>query len=293
MLRVIFSMFVLAGLSTDLVRAQVPVAANPTEVKPAVPKQYTVETHKDIRYRTDADSDKDRHTLDVYCPKGAKNFPVVLFVHGGSWESGNKSIYAGFGEIFAKQGIGFVICNYRLTPKVKHPGHIEDVASAFAWTCENMGKYGGNTDGIFLCGHSAGGHLVSLLATDPQYLKVHKHSPAEIKGVAAFSGVYRIYHNESIFEKAFGANEELCKKASPLFNVKGKHPPFLIAYADKDYEHLDEMAKDMHAALQKAECPSELLLCKNRNHITIIVKFAEESDPLNQAFRNFVLGKNK
>jgi acetyl esterase/lipase len=261
--------------------------------KPAALVAFEVEKHKDIAYRTDKDADKERHKLDVYCPKGQKDFPVVLFVHGGTWKSGNKNLYAGIGEAFARTGIGFVICNYRLSPEVQHPAHVQDVAKAFAWTYENIGKYGGKADNLFICGHSAGGHLVSLLATDPEYLKAEKRSPSEIKGVVSVSGVYKIYATERVFNGPFGKDEDVCKNASPLTHVAGKHPPFLIAYADNDYPHLDEMAKDMYAALKKVDSPCDLLLCKRRTHITIITSFIDPDDTLNKAFREFVLGKGK
>lgn len=261
--------------------------------KAAAPNEFEVERHLNLPYRTDKEADKERHKLDVYCPKGQKDFPVVLFVHGGGWDSGHKILFSFYGEAFAKLGIGFVVCNYRLSPAVQHPAHIQDVARAFAWTCDNIGKYGGKADNLFVCGHSAGGHLVSLLATDPQYLKAEKRSPADIKGVVSISGVYKIYAKEKVFHDAFGKDEEVCKNASPLTHVSGKHPPFLIAYADDDIPHLDEMAKDMHAALKKVDSPSELLLCKRRNHATIMVGFISPDDPLNKAFREFVLGKGK
>ena len=260
----------------------------PTEATVAT-ASFEVEKHKDIAYRTDKDADKERHKLDIYSPKGKKDYPVVLFVHGGSWRSGSKNLYAGIGESFAKLGIGFVICNYRLSPEVQHPAHIQDVAKAFAWTRENIGKYGGKVENLYVCGHSAGGHLVSLLATDPEYLKVEKRSPADIKGVISVSGVYQIYANERVFNDPFGKNEDVCKNASPLSHVIGKHPPFLIAYADNDYPHLDEMAKDMQAALKKVDSPCELLLCKRRTHITIITSFIDPEDALNKAVREFVL----
>jgi acetyl esterase/lipase len=248
---------------------------------------FEVERHADIAYRTDPGADKDRHRLDLYCPKGGKDFPVVVFVHGGAWKSGGKGLYAGLGETFAKAGLGVVICNYRLSPQVKHPAHAEDVAKAVAWTCENVGKYGGSPDKLFLCGHSAGGHIVALLATDPSYLKAEKRSPADIKGVVAVSGVYRIAP-VAVFEAAFGKDPEVCKKASPIEHVTGAHPPFLIAYAETDYPKLDEMAKDMHAALTKANCPTDLLVCPKRNHITIITGFINPEDSLGKAFREFV-----
>lgn len=248
----------------------------------------TFERHSDIAYRTDSGADKERHTLDVYTPKGKKDFPVVLFVHGGSWKSGSKGMYAALGQSLAADGLGCVICNYRLSPAVQHPGHIEDVAKAFAWTRANAAKYGGDTDRIFVCGHSAGGHLVSLLATDPQYLKAEKLDASAIRGVASFSGVYEIVPKVKVFDGPFGTDEKVCKAASPLTHAAGKHPPFFIAYADTDFTALDKMAEDMHAALKKANSPSDLMKCKDRNHYTIITKFVEPTDPLHKEFGAFV-----
>jgi acetyl esterase/lipase len=201
-------------------------------------------------------------------------------------------MYAALGQSLANDGIGCVICNYRLSPAVQHPAHVEDVAKAFAWTCDNIGRYGGNKDQLFLCGHSAGGHLVSLLATDPQYLKAEKRSPGEVKGVASLSGVYEIAAGVPFLTDAFGKDEQVCKLASPLTHAGGKHPPFLLAYADGDFPLLDKTAERMNAALKKAESPVELVKCKDRNHYTIIIQFVDNSDPLNKAFREFVQ-KNK
>lgn len=254
----------------------------------AAPPDEPFEKHADLAYRTGAGADKERHTLDVYAPKGKKDFPTVLFVHGGSWKTGNKALYAALGQSLAADGIGCVICNYRLSPAVRHPAHVEDAAAAFAWTRANIAKYGGTKDRLFLCGHSAGGHIVALLATDPQYLKAEKCSAADVRGVCALSGVYEIVAGAKVFEAAFGADEKVCRAASPLTHAGGKHPPFLIAYADKDFAQLDTMAEAMHAALKKADNPTELVKCKDRNHYTIIIQFVNRDDPLNKAFRAFV-----
>jgi carboxylesterase type B len=259
----------------------------------APPAEDKYERHADIAYRTDKDADKVRHTLDVYVPKGKKDFPTVLFVHGGSWKSGNKNLYAALGQSLAADGIGCVICNYRLSPAVQHPAHVEDAAKAFAWTCENIGKYGGSKERLFLCGHSAGGHIVSLLATDPQYLKAERHAPGEIRGVCSLSGVYEIVAGVGLFDKAFGKDKAACKAASPLTHANGKHPPFFIAYADQDIPLLDVMAENMRGALKKAESPVEVIKCKDRTHYTIMLKFVDNEDPLNKAFRDFVKKNSK
>jgi acetyl esterase/lipase len=128
-------------------------------------------------------------------PKGKTHFPVVLLVHGGAWMVGDKcacGLYGSVGEFLASQGFGVVMPNYRLSPAVRHPAHVKDLARAFAWAHDHIGDFGGNPDQIFLIGHSAGGHLAALLATDESYLRAEGCRGRDIKGVVLMSGVYRI-----------------------------------------------------------------------------------------------------
>ena len=150
----------------------------------------------DIRYSDGPGGE----ALDVFAPKGAVNRPVVLFVHGGAWVFGDKNffgLYRSVGRFFARHGAVAVCVNYRLSPGVRHPEHVKDVARAFAWVRAHAKDYGGDPDCILLCGHSAGGHIVSLLATDESYLndprlKLTTKDRAAIKGVMSVCGVYRI-----------------------------------------------------------------------------------------------------
>jgi acetyl esterase/lipase len=255
---------------------------------PKADKPFEVEVVNDIAYNDARDADPDKHKLDLYLPKGQKDFPVLFFVHGGTWKWGDrKQRYPELGKSLAAQGLGTVIISYRLSPKVQHPAHVQDVAKAFAWTCANIGKYGGRADDIFCMGHSAGGHLVSLLATDESYLKAEKRSFADIKGVISISGVYTIVPIGPI-ASAFGTDPEVCKKASPLFNVKEKHPPFLILYADSDYPFLGDMAEKMGQTLKDAKCEVSTHKMAERNHITILTKVLEPDDPARQAVLDFV-----
>jgi len=245
------------------------------------PKKFEVETHVDLAYRADKDADPVKHKLDLYIPKGEKNFPVLMFVHGGSWKTGNKSLYAALGTTFAKQGIGVAIINYRLTGatnNVKHPDHINDVAAAFAWVHGNIKKYGGRTDRLFISGHSAGGHLVSLLATDESYLKAHQLKLTDIHGVMSLSGVYEIIPNIRIFDDQFGKDAAICKAASPLEHVKANHPPFLIGYADKDFPTIDKMSEAFCKKLVDGKCEAKTLQVIDRTHISIIIQLAMNSD---------------
>jgi acetyl esterase/lipase len=262
---------------------------------PALGK-YELEVVRDVAYYEGSDADPVKHKLDLYLPRGQKDFPILFFVHGGSWRMGDKGqlgIYKTLGSAFARQGIGTVVINYRLTPTVRHPGHIEDVARAFAWTCRNIGRYGGRADQIFLSGHSAGGHLVSLLATNESYAKQAGVTLAPVKGVIPLSGVYDI--PEKFFPAVFGSEPELRKSASPLAHVHAGLPPFLILYADKDLPDCGkEPSERFCTALKEKGIPVETREIADSNHFLIILNAPLAGSPVFQSMREFItvqLGK--
>jgi acetyl esterase/lipase len=154
-----------------------------------------VERFHGIAYWSGPGADERRHRLDLFVPRGKKGCPVVVLVHGGVWAVGDNrcfGLYSSVGEFLARSGIVAVLPSYRLSPGVKHPEHVRDLARAVAWTHRHIAEYGGRTDQLFLVGHSAGGHLVSLLATDESYLRAEGLRTADIRGIIAVSGVYRV-----------------------------------------------------------------------------------------------------
>src|SRR5262249_50869098 len=93
-------------------------------------KTFEVDAVHDVAYYEGKDAHKVKHKLDLYLPKGQKDFPVLFFVHGGAWSTGDKKffgVYSSLGRQFAKHGIGTVVTNYRLSPGVQHPEHIKDI----------------------------------------------------------------------------------------------------------------------------------------------------------------------
>jgi acetyl esterase/lipase len=162
---------------------------------PSPADAFPVEQVRDVAYYDGPDADTRYHRLDLFLPKGQRDYPVVLLIHGGGWTRGdNRSfgLYSAVAECLARQGIGVVLPNYRLSPGVKHPEHVRDVARAFAWTHAHIADYGGCPQKLFIAGHSAGGHLAALLATDETYLRAEGLRTADVKGVIGVSGVYRI-----------------------------------------------------------------------------------------------------
>lgn len=144
--------------------------------------------------------------------------------------------------------MAFVSVGYCLSPKVKYPAHIQDVAKGFAWTLANIGKFGGNPGALFLSGHSAGGHLAAPLATDDDYLKAEKPSLSSIKGAIPVSGVFVVSPR---LKNIFGKDAEVCEKASPQTHAREGLPPFLIIYGDNEIAGLGRQAERFAPVLKE------------------------------------------
>jgi len=268
------------------------LGAAETPVKAAEPT-FEVRKVLDIPYYDGADADPVKHKLDLYLPKDQKDFPVIFFVHGGAWRHGDKSSFLGFygmlASSWAKHGIGVVLPNYRLSPGVSHPEHIKDVARAFAWTHQNIGKYGGRSDAIFVSGHSAGGHLAALLATDESYLKDQGLSLKAIQGAIPLSGVYRIAAGSHMYDAMFGEDRHVRRQASPINHASSEVPPFLIIYGDQDLAMCNKQcAEEFCTALQEHKASAKSMEVPDRNHVTLLIKAASDTDPVNKAVRDFI-----
>lgn len=252
-----------------------------------------VKTIKDIVYYDGPDQHQVKHKLDLYLPSGAKDFPVLFFVHGGAWLHGDKDFFGFYSLLarnFARQGVGVVVTNYRLSPAVKHPEHVTDVARAFGWVVKNIAKYGGKTDRLFVCGHSAGGHLVSLLGTDEQYLKAQGLTLRAIRGVIPISGVYIL--PERFFTQVFGSDLKVRKQASPITHARKGLPPFLILYADNDLRGCDrEPSEKFCKALKEKGTTATTLEVKSSDHYRIIVSASASKSLVTSAILDFIRGK--
>jgi acetyl esterase/lipase len=291
----------------------------PQEKSLEVGKTFEVKDIRDVAYYDGPDADKVKHKLDLFLPKDQRDFPVVIFVHGGAWRHGDKNyfgFYSALGKMFARNGIGAVIINYRLSPGVMHPEHEKDVARAFAWTHKNIGKYGGRPDQIFISGHSAGGHLAALLATDETYLKAEGLSLGDVRGVIPLSGVYALPDTatlsaelgikqvrtkavaeipmaEVLFTSVFGKDPEARKNAFPLSHVKKNLPPFQIIYADRDLPTLDKGAEEFAKELKEKVVKVELVKAAKRNHLSLITEASDDDDPIAVAMRRFIANQIK
>ncbi|MEW4490284.1 alpha/beta hydrolase [Thalassoglobus sp. JC818] len=193
-------------------------------------------TEKEIAYRdakTASELERQRCKLDIYFPENVKDFPTVVWFHGGGLKNGNRFIP----EELRDQGIAVVAVNYRLYPKVKAPAYIEDAAAAVAWVFENIPSYGGSAEKIFVSGHSAGGYLTSMVGLDKRWLAAHQIDADSIAGLIPFSG-HTITHMTVREERGIPQEQPIVDDLAPLYHVRSDAPPLLLITGDRELETL-------------------------------------------------------
>ncbi|MCX7750582.1 MAG: alpha/beta hydrolase [Candidatus Bipolaricaulota bacterium] len=259
----------------------------------------TYRVFPDIPYARIPGFDLRLTSLDLYVPLGGTGHPVVVWVHGGGWRGGDKGNLGEKPGAFTGAGYVLVSVNYRLSPAVQHPAHVQDVAAAIAWVRANIAAYGGDPQRIFLIGHSAGAHLVALVATDGAYLEAHGLGLNALSGVVCLDGagydipdqVKRGILPALLYRQAFGDDPEVWWQASPLAHVTpGKGiPPFFLVYAG-DRAASREESQELAEALREAGVRVELYHAADKDHAGVNQDLGKPGDELTARVFAFLEG---
>lgn len=232
---------------------------------------------------TDPTFDAERHLLDVYAPrkKAATAYPVVVFIHGGSWNSGNKNFYSFVGRRLAKQGVVAVVLNYRLSPKVEVPAMADDCARAVVWTTQHIQEYGGDPQRLFVMGHSAGGGLAALLAADNRLLERRGLAQNPIKGAILDdpAGLDMLdyltkleYPNDAQYLIPYGKQPAVWKDVSALYHITATAPPFLIFIGGETYPSIRNSSRKFEQKLIGLGYPPKFTVLPGKKHAPMVLQ---------------------
>jgi arylformamidase len=272
-----------------------PAQARSQDRAPDVPKaDITVTT--DLDYVSTAEYPNRKDRLDVYAPKDAKGAPIVVSIHGGALREGDKSGQAFVGQRLAAAGFVAVVINYRLSPSVRHPAHVEDAAHAVAWARSHAAEFGGDPKKLFVIGHSAGAYLAALLALDPQYLAAYQMSAADLRGVVPVSAFFYVDRPGVAPDRpkdVWGTDPAVWKAASPASYVRKDTPPMrlpmLLLYADGDDAWRRQQQADFLADMKKAGAKAiETRMIAGRTHGSIWSQMKNANDETASAIIAFL-----
>ena len=261
-----------------------------TPLLAAAPKGGVTVT-RDLAY--DADP---RNRLDIFRPEGKSGMPVVVFIHGGAYVAGerslNEEVYGNVPMYFARQGMLGVNATYRLAPAAKWPAAAEDVAAMVRWLKANVASQGGDPNRIYLIGHSAGAtHVAS-------YAFIRSLQPPEgtgLAGIVLMSGRYLFDPrpddpNLKNFQAYFGADRTMYPQQSPINHVKtAAKIPTQIVIAEYDNPDLDTQGALLLSAYCERDraCPRFTRLEKH-NHLSMTFQFNTRDDALGRDIVEFI-----
>ena len=192
--------------------------------------------------------------------------PVVVFIHGGSWNSGDPRNYRFIGRTLAREGYVVVLPGYRLGEPGRFPLMIEDSALAIAWTRDHVAQYGGDPGQVVLMGHSAGAYNAMMLALERQWLGRAGVADGFVKGVIGLSGPYDFYpYTSDSTRKAFGQapNPVLTQ---PIHFVRGDAPHVLLITGDADTTVKPRNSLALAKALTEAGLPTRPVVLSGVDH---------------------------
>jgi acetyl esterase/lipase len=228
------------------------------------------EERRGLRYGPGA-----RQLLDLTLPRGCTDdTPLLVFFHGGGWQSGSRRDYAFLARAFAAEGVAVALPDYRLWPAARWPDFVQDGAAALAWLRAASGVPRGR---LFIMGHSAGGFIAAALALDPRWLNAAglPDGRAALAGAVLVSAPIAWQPTDepvrSIFAAAPGGRIEAVPDAASLAGA----PPLLLLHGTADTVvgafHSERLAEDVAAAGGTAR----LHLMDGAGHIAPMVALAE------------------
>lgn len=239
------------------------------------------------------DFDAQRHLLDIYQPrKEAAPRPVVLFIHGGNWNSGSKDdiLYKAIGRRLAKQGFVGVVISYRLAPQVLVPQQADDCARALAWTVAHIKEYGGDPARIVLMGHSAGGGLAALLATGSDTLLARVGLPPRAAhavllddpaGLDMLDYLTKMqYPGDEKYLVPFSKDPAVWRQASALYHMRAGAPPFSMYIGGDTYPSIKNSSEKFRQRMKQLGQEPKYTVLPGKSHVGMVTQLFWSSNLL-------------
>lgn len=208
-----------------------------------------IEVRRDIAYGSSKEQ-----VFDVHAPRAAAGAPVIFMVHGGGWRRGDKAagaVVENKVSWFTARGYAVVSANYRMLPEADPLTQARDVAAALAAVRQMAPQLGLDGRKIILMGHSAGAHLVSLLAASSEL-----RGQVPVLGVVALDSAamdveYLMQHEPlRLHKEAFGSDPAYWRAVSPSAQLSGAHAPMLAVCSTRREQACDQARRHADRARQ-------------------------------------------
>ncbi len=226
-----------------------------------------------VRYGSDP-----AQKLEMFLPAEADvhkgPLPIVVFIHGGGWRSGDPHDYRFIARALAPQGYAVVLAGYRLYPKTRYPGMLEDGAAALRWVADNAAAKGGDPGRVVLMGHSAGAYNAVMLALDKRWMAARGLSADALRGVVGLAGPYDFYPFDTEATKLSFGKVPDPEETQPVVHARGGGPPLLLVHGTADTRVRPRNSVELARTMTRAGAPTRAVLLDGVTHEGLIMLFA-------------------
>lgn len=178
--------------------------------------------------------------LDLRYPENTTGFATVVWFHGGGLTSGKRH----FIDLLDKT-IAVAAVSYRLSPKVEHPGYLQDAAAATAWVIRNIAQYGGDSNKVFVAGHSAGGYLSAMIGMDPRWMAERGIDHNSLAGIMPVSGQMTTHFHVKKQRGDTGPEfRPIIDEFAPLYHSASNLPPICLILGDRRIEYKNRVEEN-------------------------------------------------
>ena len=251
----------------DLAYDQAPWAPNQAEITKRNAQKSAAALARLGQPRRLAYGPAEMEKVDIYATKQS-NAPIIMFIHGGAWRTGNAKGAAYMSETFVDAGAHFISVDFNNAPEVD--GNLmvmaDQVRRAVAWVHKNAASFGGDPNRLYISGTSSGGHLAAVaLTTDWQK---DFGLPADVlKGGLCCSGLYDLFpvslSKRSSYVKF---TPEIIEKLSPQRHLERVLAPIIVAHGTLETPEFQRQNREFAAAVKKAGKPIKFLVGEGYNH---------------------------
>ncbi len=220
---------------------------------------------KDVQY-----GPLQRERLDIF-PSILPLSKTLVFIHGGYWQMFDKALFHFIANGFHSFGITIAIINYPLAPDVSMDQIVKSARNAISWLYTNIAQFNGNPHQIYVCGHSAGGHLAAMvMATNWRF--VHSALPPNlVKGVCVISGLFNLLSVQlSYLNKVLNMDEGDAFINSPVNLEPSNCCPLIVAVGGAETAEFNSQSNNLYEAWQNKGFNLQLLPLPRLNHFSII-----------------------
>ena len=234
-----------------------------------------VSAQRDLRY-----GDGARHRID-FLPCGQPGRPTLLFIHGGYWQMSDKENYGCIAEGPIARSVNVALVEYTLAPAIRMDGIVAEVKQALAWLRSRLAALGAATDGLYVAGHSAGGHLTAMVAGEPG-----------VSGAMPISGLFDLepirlsYLNDKV-----GLDPAEAERNSPIAHIPRTGPPQIVAVGGAELPELQRQSAEYCAALTARGLPARHLVAAGHDHFSVLEELANPQGVLTTALMRLIAGE--